>query len=274
MRGSELLEHMGTIAPRYIEQADKEAVPCRRLRPKMAVAAVCLFLMITALGTALSVRAPQSMMDEWEEVDAQTLFPDRSASMQERRPDSAVTSTSSAALLAKGTMPYETTRDLSSEREAMEARAMIPVLSEYPVFDCRAYYTVDGGFYGVSFSWYMPGEETGARHRLTMNVAPEETWFPGDVLLAVEENGSTMRASSGRRESLLSRDVLPAGGRAFQRERVRIVTMGWADTDKLLTFADDWGWVEITGTHNDSAETLRTLCDWVWDHPMDFDYFT
>ena len=158
MRGSELLEHMGTIAPRYIEQADKEAVPRRRLRPKMAVAAVCLFLMITALGTALSIPAPQSMMDEWEEVDVQTLFPDRSASMQERRPDSTATSTSSAALFAKETMPYETTRDLSSEREAMEARSMIPVLSEYPVFDCRAYYTADGGFYGVSFSWYMSGK--------------------------------------------------------------------------------------------------------------------
>lgn len=97
--------------------------------------------------------------------------------------------------------------------------------------------------------------------------------MPGDWLLSVGTDGETMRASARGRESLLHVENLPSGARAFQREGVRIVALGWADTDKLLTFADDQGWYEITGTSDDSAETLLTLCDWIWEHPVDLGYF-
>lgn len=275
MRGLELLERMGEIDPRYIEAAERTAPPRRRAWPKLLAAAVGLCA-IVAFGAVLSV--PETT-DTWEDMQAQTLFPSRpqqdaaQASGSSGEGASAASSANVSACYAEETMPYETTVDHSAAREAMETLGMIPDLPAYDVFSCRAYHTEDGSLYGVTFSWYMSGDANGNYHHLTLMVAPEEVWMPGDRLLSVGADGVTMRASATGGESLLSAETLPSGARAFQREGVRIVALGWADTDKLLTFADDQGWYEITGTSDDSAETLLTLCDWIWEHPMDLGYF-
>ena len=275
MRGLELLERMGEIDPRYIEAAESTAPLRRRSWPKLLAAAACLCVLV-AFGAVLSV---PEMTDIWEDMQAQTLFPSRplqeaaQVSGSAGEDTSAASSANASACYAEETMPYETTVDHSAAREAMEASGLIPVLSAYDLFSCQAYYTEDGSFYGATFSWYMSGDENGIYHHLTLMVAPEEVWMPGDQLLSVGTDGETMRTSARGGESLLSAETLPSGARAFQREGVRIVALGWADTDKLLTFADDQGWYEITGTSDDSVETLLTLCDWLWEHPMDLAYF-
>lgn len=49
-----------------------------------------------------------------------------------------------------------------------------------------------------------------------------------------------------------------------KRDGVQIVTTGTQNTDKTINFQNETAWYQITGTWNDSYESVVELLDWVW----------
>jgi hypothetical protein len=68
-------------------------------------------------------------------------------------------------------------------------------------------------------------------------------------------------------------NIVPSAVTVTDRDGVQIVAEGNENRDKTLTFQNDTGWYQITGSWNDSYGSVAELLDWVWEHPIDFDLF-
>jgi hypothetical protein len=162
---------------------------------------------------------------------------------------------SSSASLDTSAIPYAAECYFSDEREQMETDGVIPEMTDYPLFDCIGRYNEDGSIYSVTFVWGLRGD---TYSNLKITAGLQEVEMIEDCIgIEVDEDGNI---------------VTPAVT-VTERDGVSIVAEGNENRDKTLTFRNDTGWYQITGSWNDSYESVVQLLDWVWEHPVDFERF-
>jgi hypothetical protein len=151
--------------------------------------------------------------------------------------------------------PYAAERYFSDEREQMETDGVIPEMPDYPLFDCIGRYNEDGSIYSVTFVWGQRGD-TYSNLKITAGLQEVEM-IQDCVFVEVDEDGN----------------IVSPAVTVTERDGVSIVAEGNENRDKTLTFQNDTGWYQITGSWYDSYESVVELLDWVWEHPVDFDLF-
>lgn len=153
-------------------------------------------------------------------------------------------------------IPYAATRYFSDYRTQMETDAVIPVLSDYPVYSCRVCYNEDNSIFSVEFSWHQRGS---TYSDLEIMAGYQEVEQIQDcIFIELDENGN----------------IVPPSVTVTERDGIQIVAKGNKNRDKTITFQNDTAWYQISGSWNDSYEAMAELLDWVWEHPINFDLFT
>ena len=51
------------------------------------------------------------------------------------------------------------------------------------------------------------------------------------------------------------------------------MTEGGENREKTVTFQNENGWYQVSGSWNDSYEAVIELLDWIWEHPLDLSRF-
>jgi hypothetical protein len=163
--------------------------------------------------------------------------------------------TSSSSSLDMSAIPYASERSFSDYRDQMEADGIIPEMPDHPLFECIGRYNEDGSVFSVTFVWRQRGDVYGD---LKITAGLQEVEMIEDCVFAeVDEDGN----------------IVSPAVTVTERDGVQIVAEGNENRDKTLNFQNDTGWYQITGSWNDSYESVVQLLDWVWEHPVDFDRF-
>ena len=151
--------------------------------------------------------------------------------------------------------PYAESRMFSDLRGDLEAEGIIPVVGTHPLFSCSAHYNEDGSLYSLELSWHLRGDDYSD---LTITAGYQEVPQITDcIVIEIDENGN----------------ILEPSVTVTERDGVQIVAEGRMNQSKTMTFQNDNGWYQIKGSWNDSYESIVTLLDWLWEHPIDFDCF-
>lgn len=156
-------------------------------------------------------------------------------------------------------LPYDESRSFSAERDTLEKSGVIPVIGTHPLFDLNVNYTSDGNVYSVSISWHRRDSD-GVRNYSDLNVTVGygEIEFINDCICeAVDENGNVVEDSVT----------------VTERAGVKIIASGSENGDKTITFQNEYGWYQISGSWNDSYEQVTALLEYFWENPLDFDLF-
>jgi hypothetical protein len=248
MKHENISDAMNFIDDDLIERAD-EARSARRSKKhpwvKWGAAAACLCLVAVGAVHMLSLGSSKPVLKWSEGFQAASYF------KYNGKADGA----SSSSSLDSSAIPYASARYFSDDREQMEADGVIPVLDSYPLFTCAAHYNEDGSIFSVSFTWGQRGDVY-SNLRITAGYQEVET-IQDCIAIEVDEDGN----------------IVEPAVTVTERDGVQIVAEGNKNRDKTLTFQNDTGWYQITGSWNDSYESVAELLDWVWEHPIDFDLF-
>ena len=152
-------------------------------------------------------------------------------------------------------LPYAESRMFSDLRGDLESEGIIPVVGTHPLFSCSAHYNEDGSLYSLELSWHLRGDDYSD---LTITAGYQEVPQITDcIVIEIDENGN----------------ILEPSVTVTERDGVQIVAEGRMNQSKTMTFQNDNGWYQIKGSWNDSYESIVTLLDWLWEHPIDFDRF-
>ena len=250
MRGGELLDKLELIDPAYIETAEAEQKIKKRYVKWLGLAA-CLCIVLTGVF-AMMGRNTDNTVQHWDAgYQAEEYFRFCMGSASE--------TADSGLSLDVSAMPYSQSRWFSDERIALESEGVIPEIQSHPLFDCAARYNEDGSLYCVEISW----------HRRDI-----------DGL----ENYSDLKVTAGYQEVEIIRDcieveidsqgnVLEPAVTVTERDGVSITARGGKDKEKAITFQNDSGWYQISGSWNDDFDSVVQLLDWFWEHPLDFSRF-
>jgi hypothetical protein len=251
MSGKRLLNALGQVDEKYIE----ESAPTARGRKKRgfvkwAAMAACFCVVITGAVYALTSGDTSGSEDkpilEWSEN-----FKAASYFKYNGKADGA----SSSSSLDSGAIPYAYARYFSDNREKMETDGVIPEMEDYPLFDCVAHYNEDGRIYSVTFTWGQR-EDVYSNLSITAGIQAVER-IEDTIAIEVDENGN----------------IVETAVTVTERDGIQIVAEGNENRTKTLTFQNDTGWYQVTGSWNDSYESVVELLDWVWENPVDFDLF-
>lgn len=254
MRGKDLLDKMEFIDPAYIEAADTAASSGRRrLRHTViAVSAACLCL-FAAGALALSGRPGANTVQQWKpNCQAAEYFRFCGQS-------TAVGSETSKACLDTSAIPYDETRWFSDSRSLLEEEEVIPIIDTHPLFKLAGRYLGDGSLYCVEIFWHRR-DLKGTEHYSDLTVTAGFQEIPriqDCIYIEIDENGC----------------VLEPAVTVTERDGISIIATGRENTEKTLTFQNDSGWYQITGSWNDDYEAVVQLLDWFWEHPLDFSRF-
>jgi hypothetical protein len=162
---------------------------------------------------------------------------------------------SSDSIVDIATIPYDSERYFSDDRNQMEADGIIPEMPDYPLYTCMAHYNEDGSLFCVTFSWHQRGDWYSD---LSITAGLQEVKMIQDCLsVEMDKNGN----------------IVPSAVTVTERDDIQIVAEGSEKQTKALTFQNDTGWYQIKGSWNDSYESLVELLDWVWEHPIAFELF-
>lgn len=159
--------------------------------------------------------------------------------------------------------PYVETRFFSDERRQLEADKVIPVMESHPLFTCAAYYNDDGSLFSLEFMWNRRdayhSEELKEYSDLKITAGYQEVEMISDcIYVELDENGNIVEPSKT----------------VTERDGIQIVTEGKEDRNKTMTFQNDSGWYQVSGSFNDDYESVAALLDWLWEHPVDFSRFS
>lgn len=160
-----------------------------------------------------------------------------------------------SSIIAESELPYSMQKSFSDERMAMEAAGIIPLMSDYHKYSCIARYDEDGNISSVMFSWYRRGDDYSDLRIVT---GCQEIQRVQECLsIDIDADGN----------------IITPAVTVVERDGVEIVTTGSANEAKTITFQNNTIWYQITGSWNDSYETVAELLDWIWEHPIDFNVF-
>lgn len=150
---------------------------------------------------------------------------------------------------------YDEERYFSGWRQKLEEEGVIPVMADYPLFDCRGCYDEDGTLISLSFSWHQRGDNYSD---LSVTAGYEEVPAIEDcIAVPLDENGN----------------IIPDAVTVTERDGIRITAKGSSSQSKTLTFESADGWYQISGSWNDDYDAVAALLDWFWEHPADFSEF-
>ncbi len=217
----------------------------KKKRFGFAIAAACLCLIIVG-GIILSnrLRKDSTAIQQWSaSMTANDYFANSGKKSS---------STSSSASLIM--MPYAISLSLDDSREDLENSGVIPVISDHPENSFLTAYNGDGSLYKVSFLWMRRGTGLEEYSDLTFTAAPKELHEISDVI--------TVRTD-------LFGNEIPPYVTATERDGITIFAEGEESENKSITWQTDRGWYQITGSWNDSYESVINLLDWFWEHPFD-----
>lgn len=167
---------------------------------------------------------------------------------------------SSSACLDASAIPYAMTRSFSDLRSELEADGAIPAIDTHPQFTLQARYNEDGSLYCLELLWCRRSiGGTKNYSDLKVIAGHEEVPVIRDCIsIELDENGNAVEPSVT----------------VTERDGVSIVGRGGKNTEKSLTFQRESGWYQISGSWNDSYESVAELLDWFWEHPLDFDRYS
>lgn len=214
---------------------------CRRPWQKWAAAAACLCLVVVGAVHILSPTSGSHTVLQWNDhFTAENYFKYNSSSGE--------TSTSDS--LADSEIPYAFSRYFSDQRTQFEESNMIPVISDYMLYNCVVYYNEDGSIFSINHSWHRYGDNYST---MNMIIGKQEVPQISDCIdVEIDANGN----------------IVPPAVTVTERDGIQIVAQG-----NTLTFQNDAAWYQITGSGNAYHETMVELLDWLWEHPVDFDRF-
>ena len=258
MKNERLYAAIGAAEEELLIRAEKAGKSNTFSWVKYGCLAACLCLVVLGTVFALShdaTDAPGRPVLQWSErFSAADYFKYNNDSGE---------GMSSSASFADIDMPYAESRSFSDDREQLEADGVIPVMAEHPMFDCGVNYNDDGSIYSVVFSWYkrpVLGKERvdDVYSDLIITAGYQEVEQITDcIFIEVDESGNIVKPAIT----------------VTEREGFQIVAEGNEGRAKTITFQNESGWYQISGSWNDSYEPMVLLLDWVWEHPLDFARF-
>lgn len=249
MRSDLLQDAIGEVREDFVLDAETHVA---RKKPKLArwgMAAAGLFLVAAGVKIAL-LHQPVNHVQQWNDAfKAEQYF--RYSDMG----DIASTSESDSYF----TIPYAESRFFSDWREELEEGSVLPPMDTYPMFTLQANYNADGSLYSLVMSWHRR-DQTGTDNYsdLTVMAGYDEVPVITDcIAVEIDEEGN----------------VLEPAVTVTERDGIRIIAQGKEGRDKTLTFQTENGWYRISGSWNDSFDSVAGLLDWFWEHPVSFEVF-
>ncbi|MBO7354456.1 MAG: hypothetical protein J6U61_09435 [Lachnospiraceae bacterium] len=255
MSKDKLADAIGEIKDEYIKDSEDFSVGTgsrtakapfrRRVIYGIVAAAACLCL--TVLGIYLIPR-----IGKGTNAGTQTWSHSMAAADYFKNAGKGNTSVSSSADLVMG--PSALTVLMNDRRAEFEAEGIIPTIANHPEQSFSASYNGDGSLYKVVFTWMRRGESLAEYSDLSLIAAPKELHEISDVIfIRVDDAGNE----------------LPPYVTETVRDGIRIFAEGAENENKTLTWQTDKGWYQICGSFKDSYESMVSLLDWFWEHPLD-----
>ncbi len=264
MRGNEFLDKMELVDAAFIEEAEKlpvERLKQRKVIRKWGALAACLCLVVAGAGILLSGGnfSGKNIFSKNKNTPVLTWSSGFMAAEYFKYSSygKGVIGTETMKLFSADYMPpWASERYFSDERESMEAERVIPSLPDYPLYTCIARYDSDDSLFSVTFSWHRQGD---TYSHLSIVAGYQEIEEVEDcIFIPIDENGN----------------IVPPAVTVTERDGIQIVAEGKENQQKTLTFQNDTGWYQITGSSFDSYESVVELLDWLWEHPVDFERFS
>ena len=153
--------------------------------------------------------------------------------------------------------PYAETRYFSDNRLLFEKTGVIPAMNQEYDFTAQANFNRDESLYNVQFMWHFDSDIE-KYSNLVITAGYEEVPSIDDCIdVEIDADGN----------------VIEPGVTVTEREGIQIIAVGNENSEKTITFKNNNGWYQITGSWNDSYKDVIELLDWFWEHPIDFSYF-
>lgn len=244
MRGNDFLNKMELIDPAYVEAADTKPNKKNTIWIRWAAMAACLCLVAAGAFRISSGKNSRPVLQWSAGFRPESYF--------QYNMDTDVTPSFDS--IAQ--IPYAAFRDFSDFRSRMEADGVIPAMPNHPLYTCTARYLEDGSISCVTFFWQQRGD---AYSDLSITAGYRELEQVQDcIYVEIDDRGN----------------IVPPSVTVTERDGIRIVAEGNEHCNKTLTFQNEDGWYQITGSWGDSYEAMGELLDWVWEHPVNFDLFS
>ena len=248
MDGEFVLDCLEFIDAELIEEAGR-AEPQKRKRwalPVAAAACVCLLLGVCWLLWGREAKEPG--VQKWSpSLSAADYFKDCGGEGGRKR-------ISYATLVMP---PYVAALPLDEERLEAEGVVM-PAVQDRPAMDMAACFNGDGSLYKVLVLWELrPEDGRDVYSVISLSAAPKELHEVSDVIVRrLDADGVE----------------IPPKVTTTVRDGIAILAEGGEWEPKTLTWQTAEGWYQLQG-NPDSAETLVSLLDWFWAHPLNLDRF-
>lgn len=242
MKSDLMIRAFGNIDDDYIVSAHSTYSKKPVLFRRFAAIAAAVFVLIFA-GRFMLKDNDKPVYQTWNPRFSPEMYFSNSA----QYPDS-----SSHAKLSDLVAQFKELRSFSTLRSELEENNVIPVVTdERPLFDLTVFYGEGGKFYKIHIGWYINGDDLSDYSSLEVLAGKQEIKEVQDCFSPFEKEYKTFT----------------------MRGHTPIVAVGREYQNKTITFQNENGWYQISGSFNDSYESVVKLLDWFIAHPIDFDAF-
>lgn len=249
MKEEMLFEILSDVDEKYIAGA-REARRRKRVPVWGSVAAAaCVCLIAGGVICGVNMRGENRIQTWNPSFTAKEYFRHSGRSNGEASADS----------IADADVIFFGSRLFSDNRKMYEENNAIPTIETHPLFNAVAYYDNDGSFQSITMSWHRRDAD-GLKHYSDLSVTAgfDEVKFIEDcICIEVDEKGN----------------IIEPAVTVTERDGVQIVAKGGENREKTITFKNEHGWYQISGSFLDSYEAVVELYEWFWEHPLDFSQF-
>lgn len=249
MKEEKLFELLSDIEEKYINEARKPAKNNKKKLWFSLVATAACLCIIAGLTMREFNRSDQHVIQNWNEsFTAEQYFEYADA-------DELMQANNNA---SDAEVPYAESRYFSDRRQELENNKIIPVIDTHPLFTFQVNYNADGSLYNVMLLWQRRGDEPDDYSDLNV-IAGFDTipQIEDCIEVDIDKDGN----------------VIEPAITVTKRDGVEIIAEGAENQNKTITYKNDSGWYQITGSYNDKYESLVALLDWFWTHPIDFSQY-